>query len=139
MIVLPDTERLLCHYLANVPELVKLVDPERIGTRSPRDTSRPWLRVTRIGGAATHWMRLDRGHIQIDSFVPPRGPDGGDYRAMQLARVARAALFAAPNWSDGSALICAVEEIGFFSDPDLTRTPPTPRVIWDGYVSVRPA
>ncbi len=136
--LLPDVVTLVRNYLLQCVDITAIVD-QRIATSSPADTSSPWVRLTRIGGpiskTAPQW--IDYPNVQIDCFAPP---DGGDLAAMTLARTVRACMFAAANYSDGEGVIAYVTEpLGPRSQPDTSRTPPTPRVHMTLAITTRPA
>jgi hypothetical protein len=125
--LLPDTLLLARSFLATVPELTDAIG-DRLGMSSPQDTSTPWVRLTRIGGSNPDWMRLDTATVQIDTFAPPE-PDGPAV-AMRLARIVSAALHTAHGYSDADGVICDVKDVtGLAYEPDMTRTPPFPRVL----------
>lgn len=136
--LLPDAVALAINCLLACDDVTDIVG-DRVSTQSPSDVSSPWVRVTRVGGAIspTAPQRIDYPNIQIDCFAPP---DDGDLGAMTLARTVRACFFNAANFSDGQGVIGRVKEpLGPKSQPDTSRTPPTPRVHLTLAITTRPA
>lgn len=140
--VLPDVVKLVRECLLADTATAAIVGT-RISTTSPKSTTSPWIRLTRIGGprSAEAPMRLDKPLVQVDSFAPASGGAVfGDYGAMKLARTAGAALLGAAGFADGDGIICYVlETIGPTNQPDTSRTPPTPRVHTTFEIVTRPA
>jgi hypothetical protein len=142
--LLPDVVTLVRAYLAGCTDVTAIVG-ERIATSSPKDNTKPWLRLSRIGGPAssTAPMRLDKPIVQVDSFAPATGTGNqvfGDAGAMLLARTARACLLVAAGFADSEGLIAYVLETqGPTNQPDTSRTPPTPRVHFTVTITTRPA
>jgi hypothetical protein len=141
--VMPDQVQLAIAALNDCSEVAALVG-NRIASSSPKDTTKPWLRVSPVGGARSLSapMRLARRNIQVDGFAPATPstqPLSGDVGAMKLARVAEAALFAAAGFANEDGVITKVEQtLGPASQPDTSRTPPTPRVHFTLAITVRP-
>lgn len=136
--LLPDAVSLLRSCLLDCTDVTDIVD-QRISVQSPADVSSPWVRITRVGGprSKTAPMRIDVPNVQFDCFAPP---DAGDVGAMTLARTVSACLFSAANYSDGEGVIAYVTELlGPKSQPDTSRTPPTPRVHFTLAITTRPA
>lgn len=125
--LLPDVISLVRSCLLACTDVTDIVG-QRVSVASPQDTGTPWVRITRVGGpiSRTAPQRLDNPSVQFDCFAPP---GEGDIEAMTLARTVRACMFNAANYTDGEGVIAYVTEpLGPRSQPDTSRTPPTPRV-----------
>lgn len=139
--LLPSAVNLVRSCLLECTEVTDLVG-QRVATSSPADVSSPWIRITRIGGpvSKTAPQRIDYPSIQVDCFAPPEGANGGDLGADTLARTARACLLNAANYTDGEGVMGRITEpLGPKSQPDTSRTPPTPRVHFTLSITTRPA
>jgi hypothetical protein len=137
--LLPDVVSLVRSCLLESTDVTDLVG-QRVATSSPADTSEPWIRLQRIGGpiSKTAPQRIDYPNVQIDCFAPPE--PSGELAAMTLARTVRACMFAAAGYTDGEGIIAYVTEpLGPKSQPDTSRTPPTPRVHFTLAITTRPA
>lgn len=137
LVVLPDTIELVRSYLAQVQEITDLVPMERITIRSPRDTSTPWVRLSRIGGLVETWPpMLDRCNLQAEAYTPPEQEE----TCWLIARTLRGALLGVLNYSGPGGVICgALDSMGLIYQPDTSRNPPTPRVIMAVSIYARPS
>lgn len=61
-------------------------------------TNDRWVRVTRTGGLPTLWMQLDNAIVTVDAYAEDK------VAALDLARAARGALFAATGVYSGYGL-----------------------------------
>jgi hypothetical protein len=137
LIVLPDVIELVRAYLTGVSEVTDLVPIDRITVSSPRDTSTPWVRLSRIGGLVAVWQRLDRCNLQAESYAPPG--ETGEQTSFLIARTLRAALFASPGFIGSDGVLTGVEDsMGLIYQPDTSRNPPTPRVVLAVSIYARP-
>ena len=136
VIVPADPVSIVRAVLAASPVLADVAD--RIMLVSPRDVSRPWVRLSPIGGASSPALVVDLATLDVAAFVPAETPDGSRL-AHDLARrcigVLRAALGAG---DDATGWITRVEIVtGPSFEPDDSRTPPTPRFVFTAYVHTR--
>lgn len=136
LLVLPDVIELVRSYLGTVPEVTQLVPMDRITIRSPRDTSTPWVRLSRIGGLVEVWPpMLDRCNLQAEAYSPPEQEE----TCWQIARTLRGALLGALNFVGSDGVICgALDSMGLIYQPDTSRNPPTPRVVMAVSIYARP-
>src|SRR5262245_44682412 len=112
---------------------------ERVLLTSPRDTSTPWLRLTRIGGAEapTPVPVLEAAFFDLPAFAPPRMQSASAV-AHDLLRRALGALRAALGYESPDGYITRVETTtGPTWNPDESRTPPTPCFVSTVSVYVR--
>lgn len=97
------------------------------------DAPARWLRVTRTGGTPTSWMALDNALIRIDAYAGDKGA------ALDLARTARAAIYAARGHYIGNGLrlfdVSDTEGLTWQPDPD---DPTTARYVLAVSVATRP-
>lgn len=93
-----------------------------------------WLRVVRIGGTPTVWMRFDNPLVEIAAY----GPDKAT--ALDLAAAARDAVYAARGnfVGRGLSLFDVGDEDGLAWKPD-ERNPTTPRYLFTLSLVTRPA
>lgn len=103
----------------------------RVVLTSPRDTTAPWLRLTRIGGAEADPMvpGFEAAFLDLAAFVPAT-TQNASAAAHDLLRRALGALRAALGFETEGGFITRVETTsGPAWEPDTSRTPPTPRFV----------
>jgi hypothetical protein len=135
VVVLADALALVRELLRTAPELTGVP----VVLSSPRDTSAPWVRLTRIGGseATVPVPVLEIASFDVACFAPPEVADASRV-AHDLARRCVGVLRAAPGYELGSGHITRVElTTGPAWEPDETRNPPTPRFVFTVSVFVR--
>ena len=143
VIVMPDVVEMAVAFLNGRTDITNAVG-NRISSSSPKDTSKPWIRINRVGGtrSLSAPVRLARADLQVDAFAPPAPSTqtfNGDVGAMQLALLVEAHLFDAIGFAtDDGAVAYVTEATGPRSQPDTSRTPPTPRAVFVVAVTVRP-
>lgn len=142
--VMPDAVEMAVTFLNGRTDVTTVVG-NRIASSSPKDTSKPWVRINRIGGprSPSAPMRLARADLQVDAFAPPAPSTQtykGDVGAMQLALLVEAHLLDAAGFATDDGVIAYVLQTqGSRSQPDTSRTPPTPRAFFVVSLTVRPA
>lgn len=112
---------------------------ERVVLTSPRDTTTPWLRLTRIGGgeAPVPVLGLEVAQFDLAAFAPPSTPDASRV-AHDLCRRALGVLRAALGHEAEGGCITRVELTTAPAwEPDETRSPPTARFVATVSVYVR--
>lgn len=133
--LLPDTERLVRSYLAQITELTTLVGTN-VSTEQPATTPSAWVTFTRLASPAYTPLpeAMDIARFQFDAWATDKGT------ANQIARTLRAALRASSNYilpTVGTLGGCTiVTDIAWM--PDSSRTPPTPRYVLTVDVYARP-
>ena len=122
--LLPDSERLIRAYLAQVSEITAIVGTA-ISTEQPTSLPAPCLTFTRLVSPVAPLLpeSMDVCRIQVDAWATDKAT------ANTLARTARAALRACTNYT--LATVGTLGGASIVSDiawmPDVSRTPPTPR------------
>lgn len=137
VIVLADSLVIVRSALRAAPELADVAG--RVVLTSPRDTSAPWLRITRIGGAELPVMvpGSEVAYFDVAAFAPAR-TEGGSAVAHDLIRRAVGVLRASIGYQAAGGFITRVETTtGPAWEPDETRAPPTPRFVATVAVTVR--
>lgn len=133
--VLPDTERLVRSYLAQVTDITALVGTN-ISTEQPGTPPAAWITFTRLGGPALAQLpeAMDIARFQFDAWASDKAT------ASTIARTLRAALRASTNYilpTVGTLGGCSIiTDIAW--QPDTSRTPPTPRYVLTVDVYARP-
>jgi hypothetical protein len=107
-IVFGDAEAAVCEILRD-SSLITAIAGVTVATDPARR-----LRVTRTGGIPTLWMRLDNPVIAVAAYAPDKGS------ALDLARAARAAIYAARGHyiGNGLALYDVMDADGLSWSPD---------------------
>jgi hypothetical protein len=87
--VIPFMEKILGDYLRDAPGVEAIVG-DRVGTKTPKTLSEPWVRVNVLADPATGKSAADHHigfYVQIDCFAGKTGSQGG---VNLLARTVRA-------------------------------------------------
>jgi Protein of unknown function (DUF3168) len=130
-VVMPDSLAVLRAYLVADPGTAALVD-DRVSTELPNEPTWPCIRLTLINAFPSYAIRLDRVFIQADCFDPSQ------QLAHEVARTARAALFACGGHVASGAVLSGAQNLSLRPIPDDSYTPPVHRFVVAGYVFVRP-
>lgn len=119
--VMPDDELALIQYLRSVSEITALVPANRITTQLPAQATFPAITLTRAGGTAAQWQRIDEPAIQVDVWGP-----ADRHTCKQIALTVRAAILAIRNDVVSEAtLVSGLEEVGpqWLPDTELSVKP----------------
>lgn len=137
----PNTEAILVRYLRGVPAVVARVgaDETRIGTRHPTDRTKPWLRLTRIGGtpSSSRPLYLDRPLIQLEAYGGAAEATSQD-EAHALTQACRAWLPLAEEADHTGGVITAVRLGNTLRLVDHDFTPARERYLTDATVYAHP-
>ena len=133
--ILPDTERLVRSYLAQVTDITALVGTN-ISTEQPGTLPAAWITFTRLASPSYDKLpeAMDVARFQFDAWATDKAT------ASTIARTLRAALRASTNYTlatVGTLGGCSiVTDIAW--QPDDSRTPPIPRYVLTVDVYARP-
>jgi hypothetical protein len=130
-VVMPDVLAVLRAYLVADPGTAALVG-DRVSTELPHDPTWPAIRLVLINLFPSYAVRLDRVYVQLDCFDP------SEAKAYEVARTARAALFACGGHVAPGAVLTGAQHLSLRPIPDDSFTPPVRRYVVAGYVYVRP-
>lgn len=137
--MIPDAKELTAAYLRTSPDLQAIVQG-RIGTQTPAETDRPWIRIRQVDDSirVPNVLHLVAVYLQLDCY------GGGDRTTAEresglLARTAREFLAEMPAAQHDDAVVTAVR---FGSSPDVPDPdfkPARERVALEATVYLHPA
>lgn len=131
--VLPDAELALIQYLKARTEITALIPAARITTALPPQPTYPCVTVTRMGGSALVWQRIDEPDFQVEVW------GGSRFECNTLARTVRACIMSIRNDTvSAGVLVSAGEQVGMQWMPDDVTVPPTSRFVGRFSVLIHP-
>lgn len=126
----PNIEILLVAHLAADPAVAAIAGA-RVGTRTPRQTTTPWVRVILLDDRAepsSRALHLVHADVQVDCYPgSDRSIEHDD--AHDLAKAVRAALHAMPDTVHDGAVVTGVTPGGVRRLPDIDFEPARERYV----------
>lgn len=132
--MIPDVEALVGTYLREDEAVSEITD--RVGGRTPRETSDPWIRITQITDEKiSRPLAFMRVELQLDIYGPEDRATAHE-TASTLARTVRESLDAMPETQFDDAVVSAVTFGPLSRVPDSDFEPPRERFVLTARVHV---